>query len=123
MTSVPFALIPGQPDVQFRFTIKTARELDRASQYGVQVLLKNGQTTDAIVLMTCYGLRHAMPRMTEDKATDLIQTYIDNGGDSMELFKALFKALQESGVYGKAQGDEANPTPAATETADEMKTA
>lgn len=110
MTSVSFPLIPGKPDVEFRFTITTARQLDKASQYGVQVLLKNGQTTDAIVLMTCYGLKHINPRMTEQKAEELIQQYIDNGGDAMDLFNALFKALQESGVFGKTQGDEANPT-------------
>ena len=110
MTAVSFPLIPGKPDVDFRFTIKTARELDRASQYGVQVLLKNGQTTDAIVLMTCYGLKHINPRMTEQKAEELIQQYIENGGDAMDLFTALFKALQESGVFGKTDGVEANPT-------------
>lgn len=115
MTSVPFPLMPGKPDVEFRFTIKTARELDRASQYGVQVLLKNGQTTDAIVLMTCYGLKHMNPRMTEQKAEELIQQFIDppNNGDATELFTALFKALQASGVFGKADnGAEANPTTA-----------
>lgn len=111
MTSVPFALVPNKPDVQFRFTISTARQLDKASQYGVQVLLKNGQTTEAIVLMTCYGLRHADHRMTEAKAEEMIQQYIDQGGDTTLLFTALFKALQESGVFGKAAaGDEANPT-------------
>jgi hypothetical protein len=116
MTSVPFPLIPGKPDVDFRFTITTARQLDKASEYGVQVLLKNGQTTDAIVLMTCYGLRHINPKMTESKAEELIQQYIDHGGDAMDLFNALFKALQASGVFGKTDGVEANPTTAATTT-------
>jgi hypothetical protein len=115
MTAVSFPLIPGKPDVEFRFTIKTARELDRASQYGIQVLLKNGQTTDAIVLMTCYGLKHINPRMTEQKAEELIQQYIDNGGDATDLFTALFKALQNSGVFGKVDGGgEENPTTATT---------
>jgi len=113
MTSVSFPLIPGKPDVDFRFTISTARQLDRASQYGIQVLLKNGQTTEAIVLMTCYGLKHINPRMTETKAEELIQQFIDNGGDATDLFTALFKALQASGVFGKADGGEENPTTAA----------
>jgi hypothetical protein len=117
MTSVSFPLIPGKPDVDFRFTIATARQLDRASQYGVQVLLKNGQTTEAIVLMTCYGLKHINPRMTEPKAEELIQQFIDNGGDATDLFTALFKALQASGVFGKADGAEENPTmPAPSQT-------
>jgi hypothetical protein len=116
MTSVSFPLIPGKPDVDFRFTIATARQLDKASEYGVQVLLKNGQTTDAIVLMTCYGLRHINPKMTEAKAEELIQQFIDGGGDAMDLFNALFKALQASGVFGKVDGVDANPTTAATMT-------
>lgn len=114
MTSVPFPLIPGAPDVEFRFTIATARQLDKASTYGVQLLLKNGQTTEAIVLMTCYGLKHMNHRMTEAKAEELIQQFIDppNNGDTTLLFTALFKALQESGVFGKPDngGAEANPT-------------
>lgn len=123
MTSVPFPLIPGQPDVHFRFTIATACELDDASQHGVQVLLSTGKTTKAIQLMTCYGLKHADHRMTEAKATNLIQRYVDAGGDMAELMKALTKALQVSGVLGKVDGgDEENPTTATTTEA-ETKTA
>jgi|SRR6185436_5340358 len=122
MTSVSFPLIPNQPDVQFRFTIKTACDLDDASTHGIQLLVKNGQTTKALVLLTCYGLRHLDHRMTEAKAMDLIQRYVDAGGDTTELFAALIKALQASGVFGKAAGDEANPTPPAP-MPEEMKTA
>jgi hypothetical protein len=122
MTSVSFPLIPGKADVEFRFTIKTARELDRASQFGIQRLLENTQTTEAIVLMTCYGLRHADHRMNESKAEELIQRFLDEGGDSTELFVALFKALKASGVYGKSERDEANPT-TATEPTTEPTTA
>jgi predicted methyltransferase len=111
MTSVSFPLIPNEPEVQFRFTIRTARELDRASSVGIQKLLQNGQTTDAMVLMTCYGLRHLDHKMTEQKAEELIQQYVDTGGDAKALFIALFDALNKSGVFGKPDG-EANPTQA-----------
>lgn len=110
MTFVPFKLLPDQPEIQFRFTIAAARDLDRASTYGIQKLLQNGQTTEAIVLMTCYGQRHMNPRMTEQKAIDQIQQFVDNNGDTTELFNALFEALKKSGVYGKQDGAEENPT-------------
>jgi hypothetical protein len=110
MTTVPFELIPGKAPVDFRFTIKTARELDRASTHGITTLLRNGQTTDALVLMTCYGLRHADHRMTETKAEELIQRFVDEGGNAADLLKALTEAIQASGVWGRDGGDEANPT-------------
>lgn len=117
-SSVSFPLIPGKAPVDFRFTIKTARELDKAAQHGIAVLLKNGQTTDALVLMTCYGLKHSDHRMNEGKAEELIQRYVDDGGDAAELLAALTKALQASGVFGKVEGDEANPTQTAPTTAE-----
>jgi len=119
MTSVSFPLIPGQPDVQFRFTIATSRELDRASTHGITSLLRNGQTTDALVLMTCYGLKHADHRMTEKKAEALIQTFIDDGGNAAKLLSALTDAMQASGVWGRDDGDEPNPS---TETSQKAET-
>ena len=119
MTTVPFELIPGKAPVDFRFTIKTSRELDVASG-GITNLLRNGQTTQAMVLMTCYGLRHADHRMNESKAEDLIQRFVDQGGNAADLLKALTEAIQASGVWGR-DGDE--PRPTQTETTTETKTA
>lgn len=108
MTTVSFELIPGKAPVDFRFTIKTSRELDKASG-GITNLLTNGQTTEALVLMTCYGLRHADHRMNESKAEDLIQRFVDTGGNAADLLRALTEAIQASGVWGR-DGDEPNPT-------------
>lgn len=115
MTSVPFPLIPGAPDVEFRFTIKTARDLERASRHlgGIAGLTLRNNTVEVLCILTCYAMRWNDPKhkMTEDKAADLLQAFIDNGGDVGALLTALTKAVQESGVYGKQDADE--------ETADE----
>jgi hypothetical protein len=122
-TSVSFPLLPGKGDVEFRFTISSARQLDKAAGSGLSALLSRGQTTEALVLMTCYGLKHAIPTMTEQKAERWIDAFIENGGDTTELFQALFRAVSLSGVYGKVEAEdqatetEENPPMPATKTA------
>lgn len=105
--SVPFPLIPDQPDVEFRFTIKTARELERATRNmgGLAGLHLRGSNVEAVVVTTFYAMRWNKPKLTEDKVVDLIQDYIDHGGDVVVLINTLTKALNESGVYGKPTHD------------------
>lgn len=110
-TSVSFPLRPHQPDVEFRFTIGAVRQLEKAAGCGLQTLLSRGESTEALVLMTCYGLRHANHKMTEQLAETWIQNYIDAEGDSDKLMAALFDAVNASGVYGKVE-----PTATATES-------
>src|SRR4051794_6030255 len=106
--SVQFPLVPGQPDVDFRFTIKTARELERATRHlgGLAGLHLRGSNVEAIVATTLFALRWRQPKLTEDKVVDMIQAFVDEGGDVIALTNTLTKALSESGVYGKpAQPD------------------
>lgn len=120
MTTVDFPLIPGKAPVRFRFTIPNVRALELAAGCGIDLLRLRGQQVHALVLMVCYGLKWNDKRMTEDKAADLIQEYLDKDGSVLDLSKAIVKALNESGVYGPAEaeqpesadGDEENPTKA-----------
>ena len=122
--TVPFPLIPNQPDVEFRFTIKSARDLERATRQfgGIAGLNLRGSNVEALVVCTLFALRWAKPKLTEDKVVDLIQDFVDAGGDVIELTNMLTKALNESGVYGKpatpdADGEgDGNPSTATTET-------
>lgn len=119
MTTVEFPLKPNQPPVKFKFTIPSVRRMELAANCGIDVLRLRGQSIYAIVLMACYALQWQDKTMTEDKAADLIQAFIAEGGKVDDLSKALVKALNASGVYGtpegSADGDEGNPTKA-TET-------
>lgn len=123
--TVPFPLVPGQPDVEFRFTIKTARELERATRPfgGIAGLHMRGSNVEALVVSTLFALRWDKPKLTEDKVIDLMQDFVDAGGDVVALTTALTKALNESGVYGKpekpedeSQEGDKNPLKTATET-------
>ena len=124
MTTVPFDLDVSIKDdrgrikkygtVEFRFTTKSARQLEIAAGAGIQWLVVRGQTVQALVLLVCYGLKWADEKMTEDRATDVIDAFVERGGDTAELSKAAYKALNDSGVYGKIEQqaeEETEPPP------------
>lgn len=122
MTTVDFPLKPGQAPVRFRFTIPNTRALELAAGCGIELLRLRGQTVHALVLMTCYGLRWSDKRMTEEKAGELIQEYLEADGSVEALSKALVKAMNESGVYGEPEkpetegGDDPDPPTVKPET-------
>ncbi len=109
MTTVEFPLVPDAAPVRFRFTIPTTRQLEKAAGVGIDYLRIRGQQVEALVLMCCYALRSENKGMTEEKAADLIQHYIEAGGDVVKLSEALVEAMNASGVYGK------KPEPVATD--------
>jgi hypothetical protein len=121
MTSVSFPFFVGMPgedktislvDAEFRYTTKFTRQLERAAGTGLSWLIARGQSVECAVLLVCYGLKHLgkVPfrgkqiEMTEDVAVDLIDEFIDAGGDVKALSEALYKGLNASGVYGKPAG-------------------
>ena len=112
MTSTPFPFFVGLPgpdkkitfkDAEFRFTTKSARQIERASGSNVDVLLARGQSVELMVLLVCYGLTWNDDEMTEEKAVDLIDEFVDAGGSTRELLRTLYVALTQSGVYGKPE--------------------
>lgn len=110
MTSVSFNFKVGLPNadkqiplepVEFRFTTRAARQLERACNGNIEQVLGRGKSAEASVLLVCYGLMWADPKITEDKAASMIDEFIDAGGDVVDLVVALYKALNASGVYGR----------------------
>lgn len=117
MTSVTFPFFVGKPDpdtkkitlkdAEFRYTTKTARALEQSAGVGIEWLVARGQNVLVLVLMVCYGLQwDPKQKMTEDRACNLIDEFIDAGGSVEELSKACFKALKLAGVYGPPEEDE-----------------
>lgn len=125
MTSVTFPFFVGLPgddkkiplnDAEFRFTTKSTRALERAAGSGISWVIAKGQSVEALVLLVCYGLQwkkwpkgKTSAEMTEDWAIELIDAFIDAGGDVTQLSEAVYKALNESGVYGKPKADGDGP--------------
>lgn len=91
---------PGEVPVVFRFTIKAARDMEKAAGCNYQKLIEDTRQIEAICLMTCYGLKHDQPKMTLDKAVDLVDAFVDKGGSIVDLGIALQKAMLKSGCYG-----------------------
>lgn len=127
MTSVTFPFFVGAPredktlpllDAEFRYTTKTARQLERVSGgNGIASVIARGQFVESLVLFVCYGLKWKDAQMTEDKAVDLIDAFVDVGGDTVKLRSACIKALNASGVYGPDDTkDDATDTAANQET-------
>jgi hypothetical protein len=111
MKSITFPLKPGEIDVEFRFTFRTARQLELSAGCNYQSLLARGQQVEAVAQMTCFALRHDDKAMTIDKAVDLIDAYIEKGGDIVKLYLALQEAMNHSGCYGPVPKDDAvDPT-------------
>lgn len=116
MTSVPFELnvtisVETQnrirketyETVEFRYGTKEAYELEEAAGMGIAWLRAQGKSIKAMVLLVCYGLKQQYPKMTQQKAIDIIQAYLDRGGNVKELSDAASKALLDSGVYGREE--------------------
>ncbi len=116
MTSVPFELnvtitneSTGKREsfeqVEFRFGTKEARAVERAAGTGIYWLRASGRSVEALVLLVCYGLQQTYPKMTEKKAEDVIDAFLDRGGSIKALSDATTKALNASGLYGEVDKD------------------
>lgn len=121
MTTVDYPFYPTTDEdgkttftnARFRFTIRTTREMEQSAGCGVGMLQMRMQSIQMLVLLVCYGLRWDDKKMTEEKAVDLVDRFLDADGDVIKLSAVLVKCLNTSGVYGKPdpdkEGDE-NPT-------------
>lgn len=115
VTGVLFPIRDGEIPDEFRFTIKSARALERAAGCNYTMLIARGQQIEAICLLVCYGLRHQKKdaALTVDQATDLVEAFVDRGGNIVELFEALLLAMHRSGCYTpKPLDDTTRPTTA-----------
>lgn len=88
-------------DAEFRFNIKSTRLLEQACHSGLDYVIARGQNVEALVLLTTYGLMWDPDlKMTQAKAEDLLQKFIDAKQDVGPLYEKLHTALRKSGVYG-----------------------
>jgi hypothetical protein len=100
-------------ETEFRFTIKTARELEKSAGQGIAYLVARGQSVESLVLLVCYGLRWNRPKLREDDAVQLIQDFLDAGGDVNKLSEALGEVPERIGRLrpdaedGQAEGGSA----------------
>lgn len=117
MKGIEFPLRPGEIPVIFRFGIKAARDLERAAGCNYLQLFTRHQQVEALCLLTCYCLKHDDPTMTVDKATDLLELYVDKGGNMATLTTALMQAVNLSGAYGTPEPEDAARPTTAGETA------
>jgi hypothetical protein len=81
----------------------------------VEFLNRLGQTSpDALHTALFVGLSHDDPKLTGLRLDDLIQGYIDNGGELSALVNLVLEAMQADGLLHsdkKREGpDPANPT-------------
>ncbi len=110
----PFRIKPdAEIPVEFRFSIKSAREMERIAGCNYTKMFLDTRQIEAICMMVCYGLRHEDPTLTIDKAADRVDAFIEDGGNILDLYKALQKAMDYSGVYGPPVKDEDETRPQA----------
>lgn len=100
---VMFALYPGKPPVEFRYSVSTALQFEERAGCSPWMLSARGQSVKALVLLVQYGLLHSDPAMTELKAKKSIERFLDNGGKVTELSEAVKNALNASGIYGEPE--------------------
>lgn len=127
MTSVSFPFYP-KPDGtwmngEFRYTVKAVADLEKAAGMDVALMRAGIGRVRTLILFLCYGQRYRDDALTEKKAEQQLQRFIDKGGDVAKLTEALVDALNKSGVLGKDDEppsaddvEEENPTEATAET-------
>ncbi len=58
------------------------------------------------------GLKHHYHRPTAALMAEKIEEYLDKGGNLDELALPIVQAILETGIFGKADPERKNPTPA-----------
>lgn len=59
---------------------------------------------DTVLTALFMGLRHEDKRLTPEKVTDLVQTFVDTQGSMADLLNALNEAIEKSGVIRRREG-------------------
>jgi hypothetical protein len=101
MQYVELALEKDKKPRQLRFTVTALTSLEEQAGCGIRELLSRKQDVYATVLLLRYGLEWADRSMTQKRAAQLLQTFLDEGGDITTLWEGILKALNQSGAYGR----------------------
>jgi hypothetical protein len=126
MTTVSFPFYPdpngGFKDAHFRFTVKSVYEMEKSAGMDISRMFAERGRIGYLVLLICYGLKHANDAMTEAKALQQLDRFVERGGDIVKLTSALADAMVKSGAIGKPtddpeeKDDDEIPTKPSTET-------
>lgn len=115
-TPHPDELVTVQFDKPRRlyFNLRALRALDRQmGEVGIAKALEllralNFQTLERVLWA---GLLHEEPTLTVNLVAKRLDTFTDGGGDTTELFRASYRALNNSGVFGGKDETEGNAQP------------
>ena len=93
------------------FGLKAIRALDRTmGEVGIARVLDllrnlNFQTLERVLWA---GMLHDEPMLTVNLIAKRLETFTDAGGDTTELFRAAYRAVNDSGVFGGADRSPGN---------------
>ena len=91
---------------KLRFDFNAIADLEQKAGVGIGALLSEEKVGfNTLRLMIWAGLRWEDKRLTTDQAGEMLQDFVENGGDLTYVSVLLTKALEKSGILGK-QGDE-----------------
>lgn len=101
---------------RLHFNLKALRALDRVmGQVGIAKALEllralNFETLERVIWA---GLLHEEPTLAPNVVVKRLETFVDNGGDASDLFRAAYRAVNGSRVFGKPEDDAGNASPEA----------
>ena len=92
-------------NLEFKFTINT---LCTMAEQGIDVMnMSNVKITMPVVReLVMYGLKHQDKKITQNKAGNLMDEYLEEGGTFDNLVTEIMAALEKSLGGGKAESEE-----------------
>ena len=91
---------------KLRFDFNAIADLEQKAGVGIGALLSEEKVGfNTLRLLLWSGLKWEDRKLTSEQAGDLMQDFVENGGDLTYISVLITKALEKSGMLGK-QGDE-----------------
>ena len=92
-------------NLEFKFTINT---LCTMAEQGIDVMnMSNVKITMPVVReLVMYGLKHQDKKITQNKAGNLMDEYLEEGGTFDNLVTEIMAALEKSLGGGKSESEE-----------------
>lgn len=104
---------------RLHFNLRALKALDRVmGEVGIAKSLEllralNFATLERVIWA---GLLHDEPNLQLNLVSKRVETFVDQGGDTTELFRAAYRAVNGSRVFGKPEHDSGNVNPEAATT-------
>ena len=91
---------------KLRFDFNAIADLEQKAGVGIGALLSEEKIGfNTLRLLLWAALKWEDRKLTSEQAGDLMQDFVENGGDLTYISVLITKALEKSGMLGK-QGDE-----------------